>query len=118
MCLSRAGDPVTCQAEAINLSGQGVYWISKSTFTPGERLHCSIRVPQPGFGPAECAALLECEVVVVRLEDTPAGFGVGGRIEKFRYRGPGAPHGRDPVFPSALQSAPRLSPVAYRDLPG
>jgi len=71
------------EATTVNLSSDGVYWISADAFPPGERIQCSIFITPPGFRAPKIPLYLHCRVRVVRVEDTEVGFGVACRIEQF-----------------------------------
>ena len=71
------------EASTLNLSSDGVYWLSSVAFSPGERIQCSIFITTPGFRAAKTPLCLHCRVRVVRVEEREAGFGLGCRIEEF-----------------------------------
>ena len=71
------------EATTMNLSCDGVYWVSNVPFSLGERVQCSIHITPPGFRAAKTRLLLHCRVRIVRVEESPAGFGVGCQIEEF-----------------------------------
>jgi hypothetical protein len=77
-----------------DLSSGGFYCLTEVPLTEGEHLVCSIKVPthDPQGKHLECA--LECKVRVVRVVPGAAGdlFGIGCRIETYRFRrGHGVP---------------------------
>jgi hypothetical protein len=67
----------------MNLSCDGVYWVSKTPFSLGERVQCSIHITPPGFRATKTRLLLHCRVRIVRVEESAEGFGVGCQIEEF-----------------------------------
>lgn len=68
-----------------NLSSQGFYCLSRKPFSVGELLLCTLQIPMNDFGAG--ASHLECQVRVVRVEkDAPADqYGIGCRIEDYRF---------------------------------
>ncbi len=79
----RAPESRAVDAATVNLSSDGVYWISNDAFSPGDRIQCSISITPPGFRAQKIPLFLHCRVHVVRVEETGSGFGVGCRIEQF-----------------------------------
>ena len=79
----RAPEGLALEASTVDLSADGVYWISKGAFSPGERIQCSIFITPSGFRAPKTPLYLHCRVHVVRVEATEVGFGVGCRIEQF-----------------------------------
>lgn len=79
----RAPEGRALEATTVNLSSDGVYWVSADVFSPGERIECSILITPPGFRAPKIPVYLHCRARVVRAEATEAGFGVGCRIEQF-----------------------------------
>lgn len=71
------------EATTMNLSCDGVYWVSKVPFSLGERIQCSIHITPPGFRAIKTRPFLHCRVRIVRVEESSAGFGVGCQIEEF-----------------------------------
>jgi hypothetical protein len=71
------------EATTMNLSCDGVYWVSKVPFSLGERIQCSIHITPPGFRATKTRPFLHCRVRIVRVEESSAGFGVGCQIEEF-----------------------------------
>jgi hypothetical protein len=76
-------DGQTGTGMTVNISSQGVYWISQFPFAPGEQVQCSIFISSNGFRPEPAPLSLECRVRVVRVEETVRGFGVGCLIEHY-----------------------------------
>ena len=70
-------------AIVVNISCQGIYCLSQFPFTPGEQLRCAISISPNGFQPEDVPLSLQCELRVVRVEETSAGFGMGCRIEEY-----------------------------------
>lgn len=68
-----------------NLSSQGFYCLSRKPFTVGELLLCTIQIPVNDFGAG--ASHLECQVRVVRVEKEAADdqYGIGCRMEDYRF---------------------------------
>jgi hypothetical protein len=71
-----------------DLSSSGFYCLTDVPLREGEDLVCSIKIPthDPQGKHLECA--LECKVRVVRVVPGAAGdlFGIGCRIETYRFR--------------------------------
>jgi hypothetical protein len=88
------------EATTVNLSCDGVYWVSSVPFSLGERVQCSIHITPPGFRAAKTRLLLHCRVRIVRVEESAAGFGIGCHIEEFALLP--AP----PTCPSGLDASP------------
>jgi len=70
------------EATTVNLSCDGVYWVSNMPFSLGERIQCSIHITPPGFRATKSRLLLHCRVRIVRVEESAAGFGIGCQIEE------------------------------------
>jgi hypothetical protein len=70
-------------AVTVNLSSQGIYWISQTPCTPGQRIGCYVLIDPSGFRSGSSPVSLYCRVRVVRVEEVATGFGVGGRIEQY-----------------------------------
>ncbi len=64
-----------------NLSTEGLYCISTKPFKTGERLRCEIVIPE-ALG-LDAPIMLECHVIVRRVEYLRSGFGVGCHIEDY-----------------------------------
>jgi hypothetical protein len=76
-------------AEAIetitqNLSSGGFYCLSKTSFTVGENVICTLRVPTHDPHRKERERLLECRVRVVRVEALDECFGLACQMEDYR----------------------------------
>jgi hypothetical protein len=95
---SPADDAVT-----VNLSSQGIYWISQIPCTPGQRIGCYVFINPNGFRSGASAVSLYCRVRVVRVEEVATGFGVGGRIEQYAFSRV-CDDGAHTDFPAALQA--------------
>jgi hypothetical protein len=78
-----SADGLAGDAMAVNISCQGIYWISQLPFTPGEQVSCAIFIPPNGFRSDSSGLSLNCRVRVVRVEEASGGFGVGCRIEEY-----------------------------------
>jgi hypothetical protein len=66
-----------------NISGEGLYCVSRQPFKPGERLQCEILIPRASIGASESALRLQCYVTVRRVEELPDGFGLGCHFEDY-----------------------------------
>jgi hypothetical protein len=88
----RAVPAETVETMTQNLTSEGFYCLSPSSFIAGERLTCCLKLP--GHDPAGRDQLLwlECRIRVARVEPPNAegAFGVGCQIEDYRfsYRAP------------------------------
>jgi hypothetical protein len=71
------------EAMTVNMSSQGIYWISQLPFTPGLQVQCSIAIGAQGLRSEAEPIFLACRVRVVRVESTGEGVGVGCRIEQY-----------------------------------
>jgi len=69
-----------------DLSSLGFYCLSRDPFTPGESLHCTLRVPAHDPGGDEAERTLECLVRVMRVEPAAVEefYGIACRIEDYR----------------------------------
>jgi len=83
-CLVRLRQPdhTIIEGRTLNLSSEGVFWVSAQPFALGERIRCSIWVLGRGSRSGETACL-DCRLQVVRVEKLQAGFGLGCRIEDY-----------------------------------
>jgi len=75
-----------CQAMTRNISSTGVYCVSSSAFSPGERLLCDIEITPRSCSLGTDAVYLDCVLEVVRLERTDAVFGMACRILRYVLR--------------------------------
>ena len=71
------------EATTVNLSCDGVYWVSNVPFSLGQRVQCSILITPPGFRATKTRLYLHCRVRIVRVEESATGIGVGCQIEDF-----------------------------------
>jgi len=82
------GDPLMDVVETMtrDLSSEGFYCFSKVPFVPGERLSCTLQVPERCPSGQYVATELECRVQIMRVE--PVGetgrMGIACRIEEYR----------------------------------
>lgn len=90
-------------AITVNLSSQGIYWISQVPCTPGQRIGCYVFIDPGGFRSGAASVSLYCRVRVVRVEEVATGFGVGGRIEQYAFSRM-CDQGTRMDFPVALQT--------------
>jgi hypothetical protein len=69
-----------------DLSSHGFYCLSRDPFTPGERLHCTLRVPAHDPGGDEAERTLDCLVRVMRVDPAAVEkfYGIACRIEDYR----------------------------------
>jgi hypothetical protein len=82
--LRNSGSPAI-ETVTDNLSSAGFYCLSPAPLTPGETLHCVLRVPAYDPGDQERHISLECAAVEVRAEAAPDGyFGVACRIVEYQ----------------------------------
>jgi hypothetical protein len=74
-----------------DLSSEGFYCVASAPLIPGEIHSCTLTVPthnRNGGGPVVC---VQCKARVVRVEAFPQNgtYGIGFRIEDYRFVGPG-----------------------------
>jgi hypothetical protein len=67
-----------------NISSSGFYCIVQSRFSIGDRLDCRIQIPVQRFSLSPSELWLNCKAIVVRVERTDAGIGLGCEFENFR----------------------------------
>jgi hypothetical protein len=70
-----------------DLSSGGFYCLSKTPFTSGERILCTLKIPTYDPVGKQCERTLECEVRVMRVE-AAAGedfYGIACRIDDYRF---------------------------------
>ena len=82
MRLFRAGDSAPIAATLDNISGGGMFFTSASLVLAGERLSCQIVLPLKA-GPSGEAALLKCELVVIRIQADNAGYGIACEFSSY-----------------------------------
>jgi hypothetical protein len=70
-----------------DLSSGGFYCLSKTPFTCGERILCTLKIPTYDPGGKERERTLECEVRVMRVEATAGEdfYGIACRIDDYRF---------------------------------
>lgn len=70
-----------------NLSSNGFYCMANASFTPGEMLICTLKVPTHDPNGGNLVRSLECKVRVMRVEPSAANglFGVAVRIEDYHF---------------------------------
>jgi hypothetical protein len=73
----------------VNLSSEGFYCLSRTLFTAGETLFCTLRVPSHDAGGHERDRILECRVCVKRAEPSAneGMFGVACEIIDYHFLG-------------------------------
>jgi len=69
-----------------DISSTGVYCVSPSAFTPGERLLCDIEITPRSCSLGTEAVYLDCVLQVVRVERTDDAYGLGCRILRYYLR--------------------------------
>ena len=82
LVLFRANRSQTIETVTQNLSSGGFYCRLDSPFVPGERLVCSLKVPNVEL--AEQERRLECEIRVVRVDCSGTSYGIAFQIEDYR----------------------------------
>jgi hypothetical protein len=82
------GDEKAVRTVTRDLSSSGFYCVSKAAFAVGERLLCILHIPVNSSGGGE--SLLECRVVVVRVDADPKDgtYGIACHTEDYRFAGP------------------------------
>ena len=75
------------ESQTRDLSSDGFYCVANSSFTPGELLICTLKVPTHDPNGKHLERNLECKVRVMRVEPQEAGgsFGVACRIEDYCF---------------------------------
>jgi hypothetical protein len=82
MRLFRAGDSEPIAATLDNISGGGLFFTTAMPVSDGERLTCQILLPVK-TSPLGEAALLECELVAVRVQSGATGYGIGCQFSHY-----------------------------------
>ena len=74
-----------------DLSSEGFYCVAGTPFVPGEIHSCTLTVPTHNRNGGSSAVCVECKARVVRVEAFPDSgtYGIGFRIEDYRFVGPG-----------------------------
>jgi hypothetical protein len=87
MRLFRAGDAAPLHATLDNISGGGLFFKSATPISDGERLTSEIMLPikTPPYGQA---ALLKCDLVVMRSESGDSGYGIGCQFSHYSVQLP------------------------------
>lgn len=84
--LFREAEKKFVESTTENLSSEGLYCITKTTFKLGERLICEIALPGKSLGFPESPIRLQCHITVRRVESVPNGFGLGCHIEDYAVK--------------------------------
>jgi hypothetical protein len=87
MRLFRVDDPEPVSALLDNICGGGLYFTSTMPVCDGERLTCQIVLPIKS-PPQGNPAVLECELVAVRIDSGDFGYGIGCRFSHYCVRLP------------------------------
>jgi hypothetical protein len=81
------GDSLTDVVETVtrDLSSDGFYCFSKIPFVPGERMNCTLQVPERCPSGRYVATELECRVQIMRVEPVSetGHLGIACRIEEY-----------------------------------
>ena len=92
LLFSNAAPAAAVESHTQNLSSVGFYCLSKTPFTVGELLTCTMRVPTYDPRRREPERTLECRVRVVRVEAVQDRFGVACEIQDYRLVQVHGPH--------------------------
>ena len=87
MRLFRAGDSAPVTAKLENISGGGLFFTSATPIVDGERLACQIVLPIK-TSPHQQAALLKCDLIVIRAEAGDTGYGIGCQLNHYSVQLP------------------------------
>src|SRR3982750_3032907 len=85
-----AGEREVRHATTLNVSSCGVYFLSPTSFSTGQRPRCRIQITPRCYRSGSEAADLNCVLEVVRVERMEDAYGIGCRIVHYllsRQRG-------------------------------
>jgi hypothetical protein len=81
-----SGEVAPRRATTQNMSSSGVYCLSSTPFSPGERLPCHIEITPKSYSLGTEAVYLDCVLEVVRVQRTEDAYGIGCRIVRYVLR--------------------------------
>jgi hypothetical protein len=81
-----SGEVAPRRAITCNISSNGVYCLTSTSFAHGQRLPCQIEITPQSSAYGLAAVYLDCILEVVRVERTVNGYGIGCRIIRYVLR--------------------------------
>jgi len=83
--LFRIGNGSQVETQTVNISCEGFFCITKSYFSPREKLDCELVLIGGNDQPADEAIVLRCRAEVVRVvrENEHSAFGLGCRVADY-----------------------------------
>ena len=92
LCFIRTGTSACVETVTHDLSSEGFYCITNTAFVPGEIRECTLSVPMHRPYGGDRVRPVLCRVRVIRVEtlgDEDGSYGVGCRIEDYRFASSG-----------------------------
>ena len=88
----QAGSTATVESTTHNLSSDGFYCVANTQFVPGEIRECTLGIPVLHPDTGDRVLPVKCKVRVIRVEILGESglYGVGFRIEDYRFISSGA----------------------------